>query len=411
MKAERTRPIRAALHLGAALAVLLGGAWAAGPASAQPRYDPGASGTEIRVGNTMPYSGPASTYGKAGKTSEAYFRMVNEQGGIRGRKIRFISLDDAYSPPKTVEATRRLVEADEVLLMFGQLGTATNAAIVKDLNAKGIPHLFMSTGASQFSDPAKAPWSMAFLPSYFVEGGIYAKDVLKSHPNAKIAVLYQNDDYGKDFLSGFKAGLGEAAGNIVSAQTYEATDPTVDSQVVAMKGSGATVLMDISLAKQAAQAIRKVAEIDWKPMHYLISTSSGISGTLTPAGLDRSVGIVTAAYSKDPRDPRWKDDPGLKAFAEFMRRYYPEGDPLDGVNVTAYNEAMLLARVLEACGNDLTRANVMRQAANLKDVELPMLLPGIKINTSPTDYRLIESMQLQRFDGTSYQPVGGLLGR
>ena len=383
---------------------------AAAPSLAQSRYDPGASDTEIRIGNTMPYSGPASTYGKAGKVSDAYFKMVNDSGGIRGRKIKFITLDDGYSPPKTVEATRRLVESDEVLLMYGQLGTATNAAILKYLNAKGVPQLFMSTGASQFSDPAKAPWSMGFLPSYYVEGSIYAKDILKAHPNAKLAVLYQNDDYGKDFLAGFKAGLGEAAGNIVSAQSYEATDPTVDSQVVTMKGSGATVLMNISLAKPAAQAIRKAAEIEWKPVHYLISTSSGISGTLTPAGLERSVGIITAAYSKDPRDARWKDDAGMKAFADFMRRYYPDGDPLDGINVTAYNEATLLARVLDACGNDLTRANVMRQAASLKDVELPLLLPGIRINTSASDFRLIESMQLQRFDGSSYQPIGSVVG-
>ena len=390
-----------------ALALALAGT----PAAAQKKYDPGASDTEIRIGNTLPYSGPASSYGTLGKVNAAYFQKVNDEGGVNGRRVRFLTLDDGYAPPKTVEMTRKLVESDEVLLMFGQLGTATNAAIQRYLNNKGVPHLFMMTGAGRFFDPKTSPWSMAFLPSYHTEGRIYAQHVLKTQPGAKIAVLYQNDDYGKEFLRGFTEGLGEKANQIVGTQSYEATDPTVDSQIVALKGSGATVFLNASLAKPASQAIRKAADIGWKPVHFVISTSSGISSTLTPAGLDNAVGIITAAYAKDPRDPRWENDPAMKDYLAFMKRYLPDTDALDAVNVAAYNTAQLLTAVLGQCGDNLTRENVMRQVSSLKDVRLPMLQPGILINTSPTDFQPVSQMQLQRFDGKRYVSFGELMSK
>ena len=396
----------ATIGLGIAAALTI----AAGPAGAQKKYDEGASDTEIRIGNTGPFSGPASSYGTIAKLDAAYFRMLNEQGGINGRTIKFISLDDAYSPPKAVETTRRLVESEGVLLTFNQLGTAPNAAIQKYLNSKGVPHLFLLTGAARFIDPKGSPWSMALLPSYQVEGRIYAKHVVATLADAKIGLLSQNDDYGREFVKGFKEGLGSKVANIVAETTYEATDPTVDSQIVTLKASGATVFLNASLAKPASQAIRKAWDIGWRPVQFVISTSSGISSTLTPAGLEKAVGVITAAYLKDPRDPRWAEDSAMKDYFAFIKRYYPEGDPLDSVNASAYFGSQLMARVLKQCADNLTRENVMRQATSLKDLEMPMLLPGIRLNTSETDYALIQTLQLQRFDGSRYVPIGDPIG-
>ncbi len=378
-------------------------------ARSQKKYDTGASDTEIRIGNTIPYSGPASNYGTMAKTQAAWFSKINEDGGINGRKITYLSLDDGYSPPKAVEMTRKLVESDEVLFMFGQLGTAPNAAIQKYLNSKGIPHLFLSTGASRFIDPKGSPWSLSSLPSYHTEGRVYAEHVLKTQPNATIAILFQNDDYGRDFVKGFKEGLGSQTGKIVAEAGYEATDPTVDSQVLTLKASNATVLFIVALAKQSSQAIRKTYEIGWKPTQYVIGTSSGISSTLVPAGLEKSVGILTATYTKDPRDPRFENDPGMREYLAFMKKYYPEADALDRVNVAAYNASQMMTEALRRCGDNLTRENVMKQVTSYKDLSLPMLLPGIRVNTSATDYRLIRSMQIERFDGTKYVAVGDLV--
>ncbi|KQP13309.1 ABC transporter substrate-binding protein [Pseudorhodoferax sp. Leaf267] len=380
------------------------------PARAHKKYDVGASDTEIRIGHTVPYSGPASAFGVFGKTSAAYFRKINEEGGIHGRKINFLSLDDAYSPPKTVEMTRKLVESENVLLMFNQLGTAPNAAIQKYMNMKKVPHLFLSTGASRFIDPRNAPWSMAFLAGYEVEGAVYATHILKTKPNAKIAVLSQSDDYGRDFLRGFKAGLGSKANLIVAEATYEPTDPTVDSQIVGFKASGADVFMNISLPKQALQAIRKSHELDWKPQYYLIGSASGVNTTMVPAGRERSTGIYSATYWKDPSDPRWKDDQGVKDYLAFMKQYYPDGDPTDRVCYNGYSATQLMVHVLRQCGDELTRENVMKQASHLKNVELPLLIPGIRVNTSPDDYRVIRAMQLTRFDGEKFVNVGDVIG-
>jgi branched-chain amino acid transport system substrate-binding protein len=384
--------------------------WLPLPAFAK-KYDTGASDTEIRIGNTVPYSGPASAFGVFGKTANAYFRKVNEeQGGVGGRKINFLSLDDAYSPPKTVEMTRKLVESEGVLLMFNQLGTAPNAAIQKYMNAKKVPHLFLSTGASRFIDPKGAPWSMAFLAGYEIEGAVYAAHIVKTNPNAKIAVLSQADDYGRDFLRGFKAGLGNKVGNIVAEATYEPTDPTVDSQIVGFKASGADVFMNISLPKQALQAIRKSAELGWKPAYYLIGSASGVNTTMVPAGRERSTGIFSATYWKDPSDPGWKDDQGVKDYHAFMKQYYPDGDPTDRVCYNGYSASQLMVHVLKQCGDELTRENVMKQATSLKNVELPLLIPGIRVNTSADDYRVIRAMQLTRFDGDKFVNVGDVIG-
>jgi ABC-type branched-subunit amino acid transport system substrate-binding protein len=377
---------------------------------AQKKYDSGATDTEIKIGNTMPYSGPASAWGTQGKTAAAFFKMLNEQGGINGRKINFISLDDGYSPPKTVEATRRLVEQDRVFLLFFQVGTPTNSAIHKYVNGKGIPHLFVSSGSSKWVDPQNFPWTMPALLPYQTEGALYAQAIKASMPEAKIALLYQNDDLGKDYVKGFKSALGPKAGMIVSEQTYEVSDPLIDSQVVALQSSGANVLFSVANSKAAAQAIRKTHNIGWEPTHYLASVGASVSSTLVPAGVENSVGIISAAYNKDARDPQWANDPAMKTYIAFMRKYYPEGDALDGFNVNAYNVSYLMMHVLRQCADDLTHDNVLRQAVNLKNVELPLLLPGIRINTSPTDYRPIEGMILRRFDGTRYVPIGELIG-
>src|SRR5215203_296502 len=373
---------------------------AASPAAAQKKYDPGASDTEIRIGQTMPYSGPASAYGTIGKAEAAYFKMINEQGGINGRKINFISLDDAYSPPKTVEMVRRLVEQDEVLLVFQTLGTPSNTAIQKYMNAKKVPQLFVATGATKWNDAAGNPWTMGWQPNYQTETTIYAKHILKEKPNAKIGVLYQNDDYGKDYLKGLKDGLGDKAKSMIVAEvSYEVSDPTVDSQVVQLQGSGADVFVNITTPKFAAQAIRKAFDIGWKPVHYLNNVSTQIGSVLTPAGLDKSVGLISTAYIKDPVDTQWATDKAIVDWTAFMKKYYPEGSLIDNTNVYGYTVAQTLVQVLKQCGDNLTRENVMKQAASLKDFAPDTLLPGIRMNTGPKDFAPIESVQLMRFDG------------
>ena len=379
-------------------------------ALAQKKYDTGATDNEIKIGNIMPYSGPASSYGVIGKTEEAYFKMINDQGGINGRKINFITYDDGYAPPKAVEQVRKLVESDEVLFTFQIIGTAANAAVQKYLNSKKIPQLLASTGAARFNDPQNYPWTIAYNPNYVSEGRIYAKYILANHPNAKIGVLYQNDDMGRDYLAGLKSGLGEkAAKMIVGEVSYEVTDPTVDSQVVKLKSLGADLFYDASTPKFAAQAIKKVAELGWTPVHILDINASPISATLKPAGLDISKGIISTQYGKEPSDPQWKDDPGVKAFFAFMDKYFPEGDTLNTVNTYAYSVAELLTQVLKQCGDDLSRENVMKQVANIKDFTPSFALPGIKINTGPNDYRVNKQMQMMKFNGERWELFGPII--
>jgi branched-chain amino acid transport system substrate-binding protein len=380
-----------------------------GPAAAQKKYDVGASDTEIRIGNIMPYSGPASAYGTVGKAQAAYFRMINDQGGINGRKITFISYDDAYSPPKTVEQARKLVEGDEVLLIFSSLGTAPNSAIQKYMNAKKVPQLFVSTGATKWGDPKNFPWTMGFQPNYQSEGRIYAKYILEHHPAGKVAVLFQNDDYGKDVLKGLKDGLGNKTMMIVAEAPYETGDPTVDSQIVRLKASGADIFVNISTPKFAAQAIKKVAELGWKPVHILNNVAGSIGSVLRPAGFENSKGILSTAYLKDPTDAAMANDPGVKEWVAFMDRYYPDGDKTNSSNVSGYATARLLAHVLKQCGDNLTRENVMREAANLKNVDVGMLLAGIKVNTSPSDYFPLEELQMRRFNGEGWESFGPIM--
>ncbi len=380
-------------------------------AFAQKKYDPCASDSEIKIGQTMPTSGPASAYGTIAKVQTAFFKMLNEQGGVNGRKINFITVDDAYAPPKAVEMTRRLVEQDEVLFLFNQLGTPTNTAIHKYVNAKKIPHLFLATGATKWNDPKNYPWTMGWQPNYQTETRIYAAQILKERPNAKIAVLYQNDDYGKDYLKGLEDGLGDKAKTmIVSKVSYEISDPTIDSQIVALKGTGADVFVDITTPKFAAQAIRKMAEIGWKPVHYLNSVSASVGAVLKPAGLENSVGIITTLYLKDPTDPMWENDPAFKDWLAFMKKYYPEGNLADALNVYGYTVAQNLVMVLKACGDNLTRENIMRQAANMKDIQLPMALPGILVNTTPNDFAPFSTEQPARFDGKKWARMGDVIG-
>jgi branched-chain amino acid transport system substrate-binding protein len=404
----------------APLVALLGAGFAARPAGADPagadparadkEYGPGASDSEIRIGQTMSYSGPASAYGVQGQCQLAYFRMINEQGGINGRKLQLISLDDGYSPPKTVEQTRKLIEQEEVLFTFNSLGTPTNAAVQKYLNGKGVPQLFVSTGASRWGDPEHFPWTMGWAPTYRAEGSVYGKYILKNIPDAKIAVLYQNDDFGKDFLNGFKQGLGEAGHKlIVKEVTYEPSDPTIDSQIVTLQSSGATVFFNIATSKFAAQAIRKVADLDWKPTHFLNSTASSIAATLIPAGLDKSVGLISSVYIKDINDPAYAGAPDVKFYLDFMKKYLPDGAVNDGSYAYALAVASTLMQVLRQCGDNLTRENVMRQAANLHDLEVPMLVPGIRINTSPTRFYPVNQEQMARFDGKSWVRFGDLM--
>lgn len=378
----------------------------ASSASAQKAYDSGASDTEIKIGNIMPYSGPASAYSTAGKVEAAYFKMINDRGGINGRKINFISYDDGFSPPKTVEQARKLVESDEVLLLFSILGTAPNSAIHRYMNSKQVPQLFASSGASKWGDPERFPWTIGWQPPYQIESKIYAEYVLETKPNGKIAILYQNDDYGKDYLKGFKDALGSKANMIVSESTYEVTDPTVDSQIVKLKASGADVFFNIATPKFAAQAIKRAAEINWKPLHILNNVSAYVGTTLRPAGLENSQGIVSSAFLKDPTDPQWKGDAGLKEWSDFMDRYYPEGNKTDSSNVFGYILAKALVQVLTQCGDNLTRKNVMKQAANLKDFTIDQLLPGINANTSPTDFFPLEQLQMMRFEGEQWRLFG-----
>jgi branched-chain amino acid transport system substrate-binding protein len=389
---------------------VLAAALAAAPALAQKKYDPGASDTEIKIGHTNPYSGPASSYGTIGRTIAAYWKMVNDRGGINGRKITFITYDDGYAPPKTMEQARRLVEQDQVLFLFQTLGTPPNSAIHKYMNQKQVPQLFVATGATKWGDPQNFPWTMGWQPSYQTEARIYAKYLLENKPNAKIGILYQNDDYGKDYLKGFKDGLGDKAKTmIVMEQSYEVTDPTVDSQVVNLKNSGADTFFNITIPKFAAQAIKKSAEIGWKPLHLLNGVSISIKTVLEPAGLQNSVGIISSTYGKEPDDPQWANDPGMKQYKDFMKKYYPDGNPSDNLNAYGFSVSYTLEQVLKQCGDDLTRANVMRQAANLKNFTTPLALPGIVMNTSPTDFRPIEAMQLQRFDGQKWVRFGSVI--
>jgi ABC-type branched-subunit amino acid transport system substrate-binding protein len=379
-------------------------------ALAQKKYDTGATDTEIKIGNIMPYSGPASAYGTIGKTEAAYFKMINDAGGINGRKINFISYDDSYSPPKTVEQARKLVESDEVLFIFNALGTPPNSAIHKYMNSKKVPQLFVATGATKWNDPKDFPWTMGWQPNYQSEARIYAKYLLKNKPDAKIAVLYQNDDYGKDYLKGLKDGLGaKAASMILAEESYETTEPTIDNHIVKLKATGADVFFNITTPKFAAQAIKKVAEIEWKPLQFLNNVSASVGSVLKPAGFDNSQGIISAAYLKDASDPQWNNDPGMKDFLAFLAKDFPDGDKLDQSTVVGYSASQTLVQVLKQCGDDLTRENIMKQAANLKDFRVEMLLPGIKINTSPTDFAPISSLQLMKFNGQKWDLFGDVM--
>jgi len=385
-------------------------AWSLALVSAAVAADtPGVTATEIKVGNTNPYSGPASAYGTIGKAIGAYFKKVNDEGGINGRKINYITYDDSYSPPKTVEMVRKLVEQDQVALLFQTLGTPTNSAIHKYMNQQKVPHLFVATGATKWNDPQHFPWTMGFQPNYQTEGRIYAAYILKNVPDAKVGILYQNDDYGKDYLKGFEDGLGEAAKKlIVLKQSHEVTDPTIDSQIVNLKNSGANVFFNITIPKFAVQAIKKSNDIGWKPLHFLNNVSSSLGTVLKPAGLEASKGLITALYMKEVTDPQWKNDKGFLEWVAWMKKYYPEGALDDQFNAYGYIVANLLVHTLKQCGNDLSRENIMRQAANIKNFELPLLLPGIKVTTSPTDFAPIEQEQLAKFDGERWGLFGEL---
>jgi ABC-type branched-subunit amino acid transport system substrate-binding protein len=380
------------------------------PALAQKKYGPGASDTEIKLGQTMPYSGPASAYGTIGKLHQAYFKMLNEAGGINGRKVNLISLDDGYSPPKTVEQVRKLVEQEEVLALFQTLGTPSNTAIHKYVNAKKVPHLFLATGATKWSDPKNFPWTLGFNLSYQAEGQIYARYLLKNKPGAKIGILFQNDDFGKDVLKGVEDGLGAAGAKmVVSKVSYEVTDPTVDSQILTLQGSGADTFINITTPKFSAQAIRKAWDSGWKPLHIVNNVGASTGSVLVPAGLDKAVGLLTLQYYKDPNDPQWKDDPNMLEWRAFMGRFYRDGDPKDASNLYAYLTAQTMVHVLKACGNELTRENLMKQAAGIKALKLPLMLPGMTLNTSPTDYFLVKQGQLAKFTGTQWQGFGDVL--
>jgi len=382
---------------------------ASGVAFAQKKYSDGASDTEIKIGHTNPYSGPASSYGIIGKAIEAYWKSVNDRGGINGRKITFISLDDGYSPPKTVEVVRQLVEQDKVLCTFNTLGTPTNTAIHKYMNQKKVPMLFVATGASKWGNPKEFPWTMGYQPDYHTEGVIYAKHLLANVKDAKIGVLMQNDDYGKDYFGGFKEGLGKDAGRIVKHVTYETTDPTVDSQVIQLKDSGANVFFNISIPKFAAQAMRKAADIGWKPVQYLNNVSAQVSATMKPAGFENVQGVLTAAYLKDPTDHQWDNEADMKTWREWMAKYNPNGNLGDVNYIYAYSVSYLMEQTLKKCGDDLTRENLMHQAANHQKLHVPCLLPGITVSTSPTDYYPVQAVQLQRFKGETWELFGDVM--
>jgi branched-chain amino acid transport system substrate-binding protein len=392
-----------------ALLLTLVAALGLAPALAAAQTVVGVTQTEIKIGNTNPYSGPASAYGTIGKVIGAYFKKINEEGGINGRKVNYITYDDAYSPPKAVEMVRKLVEQDQVAALFQTLGTPTNTAIHKYVNSQKVPHLFVATGATKWNDPKNFPWTMGWQPNYQTEGRIYAQYIMKNFPDAKIGILYQNDDYGKDYRKGLVDGLGEHAKKlVVMEQTYEVTDPTIDSQIVNLKNSGANVFFNVTIPKFAVQAIKKAHDINWKPAHFLNNVSSSLATVLKPAGLEASKGLITALYMKEITDPQWKNDKGFTDWVAFMKKYYPEGALDDQGNAFGYTVAQAMVTVLKQCGNDLSRENILKQAANLKNVEFPLLLPGIKVNTSPTDHAPIEQEQLAKFDGERWALFGEL---
>jgi branched-chain amino acid transport system substrate-binding protein len=393
-----------ALSIAAALSVA-----ASGNAFAQKKYDTGATDTEIKIGNIMPYSGPASSYGLIGKTEAAYFNMINDQGGVNGRKINFISYDDGYSPPKAVEQVRKLVESDEVLVVFNSLGTPSNTAFQKYLNAKKVPQLFVATGASKWNDPKHFPWTMGWQPSYQVEAQIYAKYLMKEKPDAKIAVLYQNDDFGKDYQKGFREALGAKASMIITEESYEISEPTVDSHIVKLKSLNPDVVVSFVTPKIAAQTIKKIGELGWKPLHLVSNVSISVGAVMQPAGFDNAQGVLSADYRKDGLDPQWKDDPGMKKWAAFVDKYMPGSDRSDNSLLYGYGAAQTLVKVLEMCGDDLTRANVMKQAASLKDFVPDTLLPGISLNTSATDYAPISQLRMIRFKGDKWELFGDVI--
>ncbi len=379
-------------------------------ATAQKKYDPGVTDTEIKIGQTAPFSGQASAYGTIGKTQAAYFKMINDQGGINGRKINLVQYDDGYSPPRAVEMVRKLVEGDEVLLTFQLIGTAPNAAVQKYLNQKQVPQLFAATGATRFTDPKAFPWTMGYNPNYQSEGRIYARYILQNYPNAKIGILYQNDDLGQDYLKGLKVGLGDKAATMIVAEaSYELTDPTIDSQLIKLKAAGADLLYDASTPKFAAQAIKKTAEMAWKPVHILDINATSVGAVMQPAGLENSKGVISVNYGKDPLDPTWKDDAGMNRYFAFMQKYYPDGDKNSNFNSYGYSTAALLVDVLKRCGDTLTRENVMKQATSLKDVVGDLSLPGMVTNTSPTDYRVNKQLQMMKFNGERWELFGAII--
>ena len=394
----------AALPAAAILCVAL-----SGNALAQKKYDTGATDTEIKIGNIMPYSGPASSYGLIGKTEEAYFKMINDQGGINGRKINFITYDDGYSPPKAVEQARKLVESDEVLVVFNPLGTPSNSAIQKYLNSKKVPQLFVATGATKWNDPKVFPWTMGWQPSYQSEAQIYAKYILKEKPNAKIAVFYQNDDFGKDYLKGLKDGLGDKVSMIITEESYETTEPSINSHIVKLKSTGADVFVSITTPKFAAQAIKKLAELEWRPTQIVANVSASVGSVLQPAGFENAQGLLSAAYAKDGADPQWDNDPGMKKWSAFIDKYMPGANRSDGNLVYGYGVAQTLVQTLKQCGDDLTRANVMKQAATLKDFTTDTLLPGVTINTSATDFAPLSQLQMMQFKGEKWEQFGDII--
>ncbi len=393
----------------AALSAAVALAMTSGSAFAQKKYDTGATDTEIKIGNIMPYSGPASAYGVIGKMEEAYFKMINEQGGINGRKIKFVSYDDGYSPPKAVEQARKLVESDEVLFIFGPLGTASNSAIQKYMNAKKVPQLFVATGATKFGDYKDFPWTMGWQPAYQSEGRIYGKHLVSTKPDAKIAVMYQNDDFGKDLLKGFKDGLGAKASQIVAEESYEVSEPTIDSHIIKLKATGADVFVSITTPKFAAQAIKKVAESGWKPVYYQSNVGASVGSVLKPAGFENAQGLLSAAYAKDGADSQWDNDEGMKKFYAFLAKYAPDMNKADGSVVYGYGQAQTVVQVLKQAGDNLTRENIMKQAANLKDFAPDTLLPGVTITTSPTDFYPIEQLQMMKFAGDKYELFGPII--
>src|SRR3982075_2611500 len=394
------------LLTGATVAIAL----SASSAYAQKKYDTGATDTEIKVGQTVPFSGPASAYATIGKAQAAYINMINERGGINGRKITLIQYDDAYSPPKAVEQMRKLIESDEVLLTFQIIGTPSNAAVEKYLNSKKVPQLFAATGASKFTDPKNFPWTMGFNPNYFVEGRIYGQYILKEYPNAKVGILYQNDDLGKDYLNGIKAGLADkAASMIVAEASYEVSDPTIDSQILKIKDAGADLFFSATTPKQAAQAIKKIFEIGWKPVQIVDINATSVGAVMKPAGLEASKGVISVNYGKDPLDPTWKDDAGMKRYFDFMAKYYPDGDKDSSFNSYGYSTSQLMVHVLKMCSDDLTRENVMKVATSLKNVSLARNLPGIVAKTTPNDYRVNKQLQMMRFNGERWELFGPIL--